>query len=65
MLEAQREDFMSSWTGVSSGARTPILVATRSTYHAEPMPRMSEMVFPSAAAAIVDRTIIVPMVISM
>jgi hypothetical protein len=43
----------------------PILTATFSTYHAEPMPATSETVLPNAAAAIVEIPNAVPMVMSM
>lgn len=51
---------MASCIGERFGGLIPILVAKDSTYHAEPMPIMSEKVFPRAAAAIVDIVMIEP-----
>lgn len=54
ILAAQRLIFMVSCIGERFGGLIPTLVANDSTYHAEPMPIMSEKVLPRAAAAIVD-----------
>lgn len=60
-----REDFMFSWMGESWGGLTPILAASVSTYPAHPRPRTSPIVFPRAAAAIVERVMNEPNVSSM
>lgn len=65
MFEARLADFISSCTGVRSGALTPMTSTRRSTYTADPMPRTSEIVLPRAAAAIVDMVIIMPKLCSM
>lgn len=65
ILAARREDGMSSCVGDSFGGCMPIRVASLSTYQAEPMPIMSEMVFPKAAAAIVDSTMTLPSIVSI
>lgn len=64
-FEARLADFISSCTGVRSGALTPITSTRRSTYTADPIPRTSEIVLPRAAAAIVDMVIIMPKLCSM
>lgn len=65
MLAARREDGMSSCIGDSFGGRMPMRAASLSTYQAEPMPITSEIVFPKAAAAIVESTITLPSIISI
>jgi hypothetical protein len=65
MLAARREEGISSWIGDSFGGCMPIRAANLSTYQAEPMPITSEMVFPKAAAAIVESTITLPSIISI
>jgi hypothetical protein len=60
-----RAERMSICNGVRAGGTMPILAATFSTYHAEPMPATSETVLPNAAAAIVEIPNAVPMVMSM
>lgn len=64
-MAAVLERGRSNCTGVSLGGLNPILWASNSTYEADPIPRISEMVFPSAAAAIVDIEIIAPRDASM
>lgn len=64
-FDARRADLVSSWTGVRSGARTPITSTRRSTYTALPIPSTSEMVLPSAAAAIVEIVMMRPKLCSM
>lgn len=51
--------------GVRFGASRPINVQNCSTYEAKPKPNTSEMVFPKAAAAIVDKHIQAPIEPSM
>ena len=53
-LAASLELLISSCSGLRSGGLAPSLSARDSTYHADPIPIRSEMVLPSAAAAIVD-----------
>jgi hypothetical protein len=65
MLAARREDGMSNWIGDSFGDCMPMRTAILSTYQAEPMPITSEIVFPKAAAAIVDNTMTLPSIISI
>jgi len=65
MLAARREDGMSNWMGDSFGGFMPMRTANLSTYHAEPMPITSEIVFPKAAAAIVESTMTLPSIISI
>eukprot|EP00092_Neocalanus_flemingeri_P102585 GFUD01131223.1.p1 GENE.GFUD01131223.1~~GFUD01131223.1.p1 ORF type:complete len:100 (-),score=14.42 GFUD01131223.1:56-355(-) len=52
---------ISSCSGVRSGGWAPNLSAQDSTYQADPMPIISEIVFPKAAAAIVEIPSLAPL----